>query len=71
MSCSTDSGGAHRVLVGRCEGKEPLGRLRHTWEDRFKMDRQEVGRGHDFKYALFMLSNSLKLIMVDQSMSGL
>jgi len=45
VSCTADSGGAYRVLVGRSEGKKPLGGLRHTWEDRFKMDRQEVGWG--------------------------
>jgi hypothetical protein len=35
----------HRVLVGRPEGKRPLGRLRHRWEDNNKMDLQEVGGG--------------------------
>jgi hypothetical protein len=33
----------HRVLVGRPEGKRPLGRPRHRWEDNMKMDLQEVG----------------------------
>jgi hypothetical protein len=37
--------GVHRVLVGRPEGKSPLGRPRHRWEDNIKMDLQEVG-GH-------------------------
>jgi hypothetical protein len=37
--------GAYRVLVGRPEGKKPLGRLRHLWEDNIKMDLQEVGCG--------------------------
>jgi len=55
VSRTTDSGAAHRVLVGRHEGKEPLGGLKHTWEDRFQMDRQEVGWGYDFIYALFMM----------------
>ena len=35
--------GVHRVLVGRPEGKRPLGRPRHRWEDNIKMDLQEVG----------------------------
>jgi hypothetical protein len=30
--------GAYRVLVGKPEGKRPLGRLRHRWEDNIKMD---------------------------------
>jgi hypothetical protein len=33
-----------RVLVGKPEGKRPLGRPRHRWED-IKMDLQEVGCG--------------------------
>jgi hypothetical protein len=37
--------GVHRVLVGRPEGKRPLGRPRHRWEDNIKMDLQEVGEG--------------------------
>ena len=35
--------GVHRVLVGKPEGKSPLGRPRHRWEDNNKMDLQEVG----------------------------
>jgi len=38
--------GAYRVLVGKTEGKRPLGRPRHRWEDNIKMDLQEVGWGH-------------------------
>jgi hypothetical protein len=34
-----------RVLVGKPEGKTPLGRPRHRWEDNIKMDLQEVGGG--------------------------
>ena len=37
--------GVHRVLVGKAEGKRPLGRARRRWEDNIKMDLQEVGRG--------------------------
>ena len=35
----------HRVLVGKPEGKRPLGRPRLKWEDNVKMDLQEVGYG--------------------------
>ena len=38
--------GVHRVLVGKPEGKRPLGRPRRSWEDNIKMDLQEVGRGY-------------------------
>jgi hypothetical protein len=37
--------GVHRVLVGKPEGKRPLGRPRRRWEDHIKMDVQEVGGG--------------------------
>ena len=33
------------VLVGKPEGKRPLGRPRRRWEDNIKMDLQEVSRG--------------------------
>jgi hypothetical protein len=32
-----------QVLVGKPEGKRPLGRPRHRWEDNVKMGLQEVG----------------------------
>ena len=35
----------YRVLVGKPEGKRPLGRPRHRWEDNIKMDLQEEGCG--------------------------
>ena len=35
--------GVHRVLVGKPEGKRPLGRPRRRWEHNIKMDLQEVG----------------------------
>ena len=34
--------GAYRFLVGHPEGRRPLGRPRHKWEDNIKMDLQEV-----------------------------
>jgi hypothetical protein len=33
----------YRVLVGSPEGKRPLGRPRHRWEDNIKMDLREIG----------------------------
>jgi hypothetical protein len=35
----------YKVLVGKPEGKRPLGRPRRRWEDNIKMDFQEVGCG--------------------------
>ena len=46
-ACGTygEGRGVHRVLVGKPEGKRPLGRPRHRWEDNIKIDIQEVGMG--------------------------
>ena len=40
--------GVHRVLVGKPEGKRPLGRPRRRWEDNIKMDLQAVGGARDW-----------------------
>jgi hypothetical protein len=33
----------YRILLGRPEGKGPLGRPRHCWEDNITMDFKEIG----------------------------
>ena len=38
--------GVHRVLVGKPEGKRPLGRPRNRWKYNIKMNLQEVGGGY-------------------------
>jgi hypothetical protein len=41
--------GAYRALVGKPEGRRPLGRPRRRWEDNIKMDIRKVGwRGADW-----------------------
>ena len=45
VACMGERRGVYRVLVGKPEGKIPLGRLRHRWEDNIKMGLQEVGCG--------------------------
>jgi hypothetical protein len=44
-TCGTHGGRemCYRVLVGRPEGKRPLGRPRRRWEDNIKMDLREIG----------------------------
>jgi hypothetical protein len=37
-----DRKGADRILMERPEGKRPLGRPKHRWDDNIKMDLQEV-----------------------------
>jgi hypothetical protein len=36
---------AYRILVGKTEGKIPLGRPRRRWVDNIKMDLREIGWG--------------------------
>jgi hypothetical protein len=45
VACMGEESGVHRVLVGKPEGKRPLGKPRRRWEDNIKMDVQEVGAG--------------------------
>jgi hypothetical protein len=33
---------AYRILIGKPEGKRPLGNSRHRWEDNIKMDLREI-----------------------------
>jgi hypothetical protein len=35
----------YKVLVGKPEGRRPLGRPRHRWEDGIRMDLREIGLG--------------------------
>jgi hypothetical protein len=41
--CMGEKRSMYRVLVGKPEGKRPLGRPRCRWEDNIKVDLQEVG----------------------------
>jgi hypothetical protein len=45
VACIGERRGVYRVLVGKPEGRRPLGRPRHRWEDNIKMDLQEMGFG--------------------------
>jgi len=40
-----DGRGLYMVLVGKPEGRRPLGRPRRRWEDKIKVDLKEVGCG--------------------------
>jgi hypothetical protein len=44
-ACSThgEKRNVYRILVGNPEGKRPLGRPRHRWEDNIRMDVREIG----------------------------
>jgi hypothetical protein len=40
-----EKGNEYRILVGKSEGKRPLGRPRRRWEDNIRMDLREIGWG--------------------------
>ena len=46
MARTGEERGAYRVLMGKPEGKRPLGRPRRRWVDNIRMDLQEAGCGH-------------------------
>ena len=45
VACMGERRGIYRVLVGKPEGKRPLQKPRHRWEDNIKTDLQETGCG--------------------------
>ena len=46
MLCCDEMG---EILVGKLEGRRPLGRPKRKWEDNIKMDLQEVGWEHGLR----------------------
>ena len=45
LACMGEIRGVYRVLMGKPEGRTPLGRPRRRWEDNIKKDIQELGWG--------------------------
>ena len=43
MALMGERKGLYNVLVGKPDGRRPLGRPRRKWEDNIKLDLQEVG----------------------------
>jgi len=43
VACMREIRSVYRVLVRRPEGKRPLGRPRHRWENNIEMDLREMG----------------------------
>ena len=46
VACMGEERGVYRVLVGKPEGKRPLGRPRRRWVDNIRTDLLEVGCGY-------------------------
>ena len=46
MAYMSEERGVYRVLVGKPEGRRPLGRPRRRWVDYIRMDLQKVGCGY-------------------------
>jgi hypothetical protein len=46
VACVGDRRGGNRVLVGRPEGRRPLGRPWSCWKDNIQMNLQDVGSRH-------------------------
>jgi hypothetical protein len=42
VTCLGEVRGVYRVMVGRPEGKRPVGRPRHRWEDNIKIDLRDI-----------------------------
>jgi hypothetical protein len=45
VACMGVKKNAHRVSMGKLEGRRPLGRPRRRWEDNIKLDLREIGWG--------------------------
>jgi hypothetical protein len=45
VACMREKRNAYRILVGKLEGKRPIGRPRCRWENNIKMDLREIGWG--------------------------
>jgi hypothetical protein len=55
----------YRVLVGKHEGKRPLGRPRREWEDNIETDLQEVGYGGMYWIELAQNRNRWRALVND------
>jgi hypothetical protein len=54
--------GVYRVLVGRPEGKRPLGRPRRRWEDNIKTDLRETGSMGRIGFGWLSIGSSGRLV---------
>jgi hypothetical protein len=65
--------GVYRVLVGNPEGKRILGKLRRRWEDKIKIDLEEVGCGlimHDLWWEEELFTKMKPMIFLKRIVSN-
>ena len=55
--------GVYRVLVGKTEGRRPLGRPRRRWVDNIRTDLQEVGCGYMVWFGLAQDRDSCRTLV--------
>ena len=60
--CMGERRGVYRVLVGKPEGKRPLGRPRQGWYGNIKMDLQEVGCGWYVNFGMCFVKKKMGII---------
>jgi hypothetical protein len=59
---------AYKVLMGKPEGKRPLGRPRRRWEDGIRMDLREIGWGSVYWIQLALVDTVINLrVLAPQS----
>ena len=46
VACMGEERGMYKVLLGKLQGRRPLGTPRHRWVDNIRMDLQKVGYGY-------------------------
>jgi hypothetical protein len=60
--------GAYNILVGRPEGRRPLGRPRRRWEENIKMDLRKIGFG-DVDWIHWVQDRDRRRALVDTVMN--
>jgi hypothetical protein len=58
VACMGETRGPHRGLLGKPEGKRPLGRPGHRWEDNTETDLHEVGWGAYTRFIWLRIGSS-------------
>jgi hypothetical protein len=63
VACIREVRGAYNILVGKREGRRPLGRPRRRWEDNILMDQREIGFGDVYWIHLTLVRDRWRAFM--------